>query len=211
MSRAALDRVRPLLLARGTRGLVRRGHGDLHLGNIALIDGKPMPFDAIEFDPLIAAGDVLYDLSFLLMDLTERGLTAAANVVFNRYLAETRRDEDLDALARPAAVPLAARRDPRQGDGGAAERCPRGRTAEDRESRDDVFPVRLPVHRSARADARRNRRIVRHRQVGAGARSRAAHPAQPRRRVAPLGRGAQGDGRRRPRPSVCRPRPTPPT
>ena len=103
MSRAALDRARPLLLERGRRGLVRRGHGDLHLGNIALIDGKPVPFDAIEFDPLIAAGDVLYDLAFLLMDLTERGLTTAANVVFNRYLAETRRDEDLDALA---ALPL---------------------------------------------------------------------------------------------------------
>ena len=53
--------------------LVRRGHGDLHLGNIALIDGKPVPFDAIEFDPLVAAGDVLYDLAFLLMDLLERG------------------------------------------------------------------------------------------------------------------------------------------
>jgi aminoglycoside phosphotransferase family enzyme/predicted kinase len=102
-SRAALDRLRPLLLARGQRGLVRRGHGDLHLGNIALIEGRPVPFDAIEFDPLIAAGDVLYDLAFLLMDLTERGLTAAANVVLNRYLAETRRPDDLDALA---ALPL---------------------------------------------------------------------------------------------------------
>ncbi len=102
-SRAALDRIRPLLRARGAQGLIRRGHGDLHLGNIALIDGRPVPFDAIEFDPLIAAGDVLYDLAFLLMDLTERGLTQAANAVLNRYLAEARRDGDLDALA---ALPL---------------------------------------------------------------------------------------------------------
>jgi uncharacterized protein len=98
-SRAALSRVRPLLLARGTRGLVRRGHGDLHLGNIALIDGRPVPFDALEFDPLVATGDVLYDLAFLLMGLVERRLQPAANVVLNRYLAETRRVEDLDALA----------------------------------------------------------------------------------------------------------------
>jgi aminoglycoside phosphotransferase family enzyme len=42
---------------------------------------------------------VLYDLAFLLMDLVERKLQAAANVVLNRYLAETRRVEDLDALA----------------------------------------------------------------------------------------------------------------
>ena len=58
-SRAALSRIRPLLSSRGTRGLVRRGHGDLHLGNIALIDGRPIPFDALEFDPLVASGDVL--------------------------------------------------------------------------------------------------------------------------------------------------------
>jgi aminoglycoside phosphotransferase family enzyme/predicted kinase len=98
-SRAALSRLRPLLLARGERGFVRRGHGDLHLGNIALIDGEPEPFDALEFDPVVASGDVLYDLAFLLMDLVERKLAPAANVVLNRYLAETRRIDDLDALA----------------------------------------------------------------------------------------------------------------
>src|SRR5262245_41372516 len=102
-SRAALAHVTPLLTERGRRGLIRRGHGDLHLGNIALIDGRPIPFDAVEFDPLIASGDVLYDLAFLLMDLVERRLDAAANVVLNRYLGETRRGADLDALA---ALPL---------------------------------------------------------------------------------------------------------
>ncbi|HKD30169.1 MAG TPA: AAA family ATPase [Xanthobacteraceae bacterium] len=98
-SRLALDRLRPLLAARSAAGMVRRGHGDLHLGNVVLVDGNPMLFDAIEFSPLIAAGDVLYDLAFLLMDLVERGLCAAANVVLNRYLAETRRISDLDAVA----------------------------------------------------------------------------------------------------------------
>lgn len=98
-SRAALTRIAPLIRVRGERGLIRRGHGDLHLGNIALIDNKPVLFDAIEFDEMIAAGDVLYDLAFLLMDLIERDLPDAANTVFNRYLAETQRPEDLDALA----------------------------------------------------------------------------------------------------------------
>jgi uncharacterized protein len=102
-SRAAWARVRPLLVARGELGLIRRGHGDLHLGNIVLVEQKPVLFDAIEFDPLIAAGDVLYDLAFLVMDLIERDLRPAANIVLNRYLAETDRDEDLDALA---ALPL---------------------------------------------------------------------------------------------------------
>jgi aminoglycoside phosphotransferase family enzyme/predicted kinase len=98
-SRQAFAGLLPLLRRRGDSLLVRRGHGDLHLGNIALIDGKPVLFDAIEFDPLVASGDVLYDLAFLLMDLVERGLPRAANTVLNRYLAETRRDSDLDALA----------------------------------------------------------------------------------------------------------------
>jgi aminoglycoside phosphotransferase family enzyme/predicted kinase len=97
-SRAHYRRIVPLLRERGGRGLVRRIHGDLHLGNIALIDGAPVLFDAIEFSAIIGSGDVLYDLAFLLMDLLERQLPQAANIVLNRYLAETHRDEDLDAL-----------------------------------------------------------------------------------------------------------------
>jgi len=102
-TRNALERVKPMLMARERAGLVRRCHGDLHLGNIVLIDGKPVLFDAIEFDDRIATGDVLYDLAFLLMDLVERGLPQAANIVFNRYLTDTQRIHDLDALA---ALPL---------------------------------------------------------------------------------------------------------
>ena len=102
-TREAFDRVKPLLQVRGRAGLVRRCHGDLHLGNIVLIDEKPVLFDAIEFNDRIATGDVLYDLAFLLMDLTERGLRPAANIVFNRYLVETQRVHDLDALD---ALPL---------------------------------------------------------------------------------------------------------
>src|SRR3984885_1950555 len=98
-SRAAYERIVPLLRDRGRARLVRPIHGDLHLGNIVLIDDKPVLFDAIEFSELIASGDVLYDLAFLLMDLLERGLGKPANIVLNRYLAQTRRAKDLDALA----------------------------------------------------------------------------------------------------------------
>ena len=101
--RAAHARVLPLLIERGEHGLIRRIHGDLHLGNIVMLDDRPTLFDAVEFSALIATGDVLYDLAFLLMDLTERGLRQAANTVLNRYLVETKRAEDLDGLA---ALPL---------------------------------------------------------------------------------------------------------
>jgi uncharacterized protein len=100
---AAFKRLRPLLEQRRRSGFVRRCHGDLHLGNIVLLDGAPTLFDAIEFDPKLATGDTFYDLAFLLMDLIERGLNPAANIVLNRYLNETRKLEDLDALA---ALPL---------------------------------------------------------------------------------------------------------
>jgi uncharacterized protein len=96
--RISLDRLRPHLLSRGRLGLIRRGHGDLHLGNVAVLNGRPVPFDAIEFDPIIAAGDVLYDLAFLLMDMIERRLHRAANVLLNRYFTESHRSEDLSGL-----------------------------------------------------------------------------------------------------------------
>ena len=102
-ARAAFLRVRDLLAARGRLGRIRLLHGDCHLGNVALIDGKPVLFDAIEFDDAIATGDLLYDLAFLVMDLWSRGRKAEANRVFNRYLADTATSEDLKGLA---ALPL---------------------------------------------------------------------------------------------------------
>jgi len=98
-SLSALARLRPLLVERGNQGLVRRGHGDLHLGNIAIVDGEPVAFDALEFDPVIASGDLLYDLAFMLMDLVETGRTRAANQILNGYYAASRRDADYDGIA----------------------------------------------------------------------------------------------------------------
>lgn len=86
-SRDAATRLQPLLRQRAEHGFVRRCHGDLHLANIAVVDGRPLLFDAIEFDPVIATADVLYDLAFTLMDLVHFNQAAAANLVFNRYLA----------------------------------------------------------------------------------------------------------------------------
>ncbi|EPR11319.1 hypothetical protein M527_04360 [Sphingobium indicum IP26] len=83
-----------LLDERARLGRVRHCHGDLHLANIAVIEGKPTLFDCLEFDEELATTDLLYDLSFLLMDLWSRGLRHEANALFNRYLDLAPEEED---------------------------------------------------------------------------------------------------------------------
>lgn len=102
-SLAALERHAGILDGRRAAGFVRRCHGDLHLGNVCLIDGRPIPFDALEFDEALATVDVLYDLAFLLMDLWRLGLRAGANRVFNRYAARLAPDA-LDAFMEGLAL-----------------------------------------------------------------------------------------------------------
>lgn len=94
-----LDAVASLLERRSGAGFVRRCHGDLHLGNIVFWQGRPTPFDAIEFDETLATIDTLYDLAFLLMDLDQRGQRTAANIVLNRYVWRSRDVLDLEGLA----------------------------------------------------------------------------------------------------------------
>jgi aminoglycoside phosphotransferase family enzyme/predicted kinase len=84
-----IERHGGLLEIRRAAGLVRQCHGDLHLRNIVLIDGRATLFDAVEFNDEIACTDVLYDLAFLLMDLWRRQLPRHANAVWNAYLTET--------------------------------------------------------------------------------------------------------------------------
>lgn len=81
-----LARLAGLLDERRAAGLVRHCHGDLHCGNICLVDGRPTPFDAIEFSETFACIDVFYDLAFLLMDLDRRGARPLAGYAFNHYL-----------------------------------------------------------------------------------------------------------------------------
>ena len=88
-ARVELDARGALLEERRASGFVRQCHGDLHLRNIVLLDGRPTLFDGVEFNDQIACTDVLYDLAFLLMDLWRRRLPRHANAVWNRYLAET--------------------------------------------------------------------------------------------------------------------------
>ena len=111
----AFEAVAPLLDRRLTQGFVRYCHGDLHLGNILLEGGAPVLFDCIEFNDTLREIDVLYDIAFLLMDLSFRGAPDAANRVLNGWLDEAARDfgppiwEGLAALALFEAVRAAVR------------------------------------------------------------------------------------------------------
>jgi aminoglycoside phosphotransferase family enzyme/predicted kinase len=103
-SRAALDGVAGLLDRRAAAGHVRHCHGDLHLRNICLIDGRPTLFDAIEFSAALSTIDVLYDLAFLIMDLLHRNLAPLANRALNRYLERADAREGIAALPSFLAI-----------------------------------------------------------------------------------------------------------
>lgn len=107
--RTALARHADLLDLRAREGKVRRCHGDLHLRNICMVDGKPLLFDCLEFDEDLATTDVLYDLAFVLMDLWYRRREALANTLFNRYLDATGDEAGLRLLPFFMAVRAAVR------------------------------------------------------------------------------------------------------
>lgn len=107
--RSALARHAALLDERAAAGHVRRCHGDLHLRNIARVDGGPLLFDCLEFDEDLATTDVLYDLAFVLMDLWRHGLRQLANTLFNRYLDETGDEAGISLLPFFMAVRGAVR------------------------------------------------------------------------------------------------------
>ena len=88
-STAEVQRAAMLIEERRQGGKVRLCHGDLHLRNICLLGRRPTLFDCIEFDRALATVDVLYDLSFLLMDLNHRGFPQWVNLAFNRYFDMT--------------------------------------------------------------------------------------------------------------------------
>ena len=74
---------------RRTEGFVRECHGDLHLGNVVLVDGTPAPFDCIEFDARLRTIDVMSDVAFTVMDLHRLEMPRLAARFLDAYLQET--------------------------------------------------------------------------------------------------------------------------
>ncbi len=83
---AAFWRLAPALSERLGAGRVRECHGDLHLGNVTLIDGRTTVFDGIEFNDDFRWIDVMSDVAFMAMDLHAHGLSRLAHRFVNAYL-----------------------------------------------------------------------------------------------------------------------------
>ncbi|MCG9915733.1 MAG: AAA family ATPase [Phenylobacterium sp.] len=102
----AFSRHEALLNARVLGGFARHCHGDLHLGNILLEDGRPILFDCIEFNDTLSDVDVQYDIAFLLMDLDFRRRRDAAVRVLSAYLDEAARHFGPELWDGLATLPL---------------------------------------------------------------------------------------------------------
>jgi len=78
----------PLMQARAQAGRVRNCHGDLHLNNLLYLDSKFVPFDGIEFNDALRQIDVISELAFLSMELSEQEYHPHAHRLVNSYLEE---------------------------------------------------------------------------------------------------------------------------
>ncbi len=85
-SEAQAQRLAPWFESRRQSGWIREGHGDLHLGNMALWQERIVVFDCLEFSPPLRWIDPSSDLAFLVMDLRQRQRGDLAALVLNRWL-----------------------------------------------------------------------------------------------------------------------------
>jgi len=96
-------RLAALMRERKHRGMVRECHGDLHLGNLAWVDGQIVIFDCIEFNPALRWIDIISEVAFCFMDLLHRRQFGLAMRFLNAWL-EASGDYEGVALLRYYAV-----------------------------------------------------------------------------------------------------------
>src|SRR3569833_1855984 len=108
-----------LLVRRKQENIIRECHGDVHLGNIVLLDGAPVVFDCIEFNPNLRWIDVMSELAFVTMDLHDRGQPGLAYRALNDYLQTSgarsrasRRKNALRSRSMPPAISASPRASP---------------------------------------------------------------------------------------------------
>lgn len=87
------------LAARKADGFVRECHGDMHLGNITLIDAEAVIFDGIEFSKELRWIDTISEVAFLAMDLDRCARPELAQRFLNTYLEQNGDYAGLELLA----------------------------------------------------------------------------------------------------------------
>jgi aminoglycoside phosphotransferase family enzyme/predicted kinase len=80
-------------------GRVRECHGDLHLGNMLLLQGRIEVFDCLEFNAGLRWIDVISDMAFLVMDLQQRDWGAQAWRLLNHWLEHSGDHDGLELWA----------------------------------------------------------------------------------------------------------------
>jgi aminoglycoside phosphotransferase family enzyme/predicted kinase len=79
-------RLAPCFVARHAAGKIRECHGDLHLGNLVLIDGRVTLFDGIEFNEDFRWIDVASEIAFTYIDLLEHRQPGLASWFVSEWL-----------------------------------------------------------------------------------------------------------------------------
>lgn len=87
-----------LFKSRVEQQFIRECHGDLHLRNICLWNGKVLLFDCIEFNEPFRFVDTMYDVAFFAMDLDAKDRTDLSNLFLNTYLEQSGDWEGLQVL-----------------------------------------------------------------------------------------------------------------
>jgi len=79
-------------------GKIKWCHGDLHSGNIFVVDDKVYIFDAIEFNERFACSDVVNDIAFLAMDLDFHHKSFLSDFFVKTYVKKSGDEECFDLL-----------------------------------------------------------------------------------------------------------------
>ena len=79
-------------------GFIKDCHGDLHSGNIVLLDDKICIFDCIEFNQRFRYSDVASDIAFLSMDLDFLGQAYLSSYLIEKYVEKSKDENIFDVL-----------------------------------------------------------------------------------------------------------------
>jgi aminoglycoside phosphotransferase family enzyme/predicted kinase len=88
-SEAALHKRQDVIAQRKQEGSVRECHGDMHMANIILPEGKPVIYDCLEFSEDLRWIDTISEVAFLYMDLDFHHQHNLALRFLNQYLSRS--------------------------------------------------------------------------------------------------------------------------